>query len=108
MIKQLLQQLFVLLAVVTSMGTLVHDTKFDRAFQLSVPLSTISTNLTSHLDSLNDAAAHTHVEHTSVSQIFGGIPRIQAKDDHRKYNLSRYLTRGSDAFGGSRILWPSV
>ena len=104
----LLQQLFVGLAIVTSMGTLVQDTKLNKALELTVPLVNVSINMSSHLDSLNEAASsHTHVEQTSVTQNFAGIPRVQARDDHRRY-LNKYIGRNNTFTGSSQILWPSV
>jgi hypothetical protein len=106
-IKQLLQQLFVSLAVLTSMGTLVHDTKISRAYALSVPLNNLTIDVTSNLESLKDAASHTHVEKVTVQSPFE-TPRVQARDDHRRYYLQPKTSRSSDFFGGSRILWPNV
>jgi hypothetical protein len=105
----LIQQFLVGLAVLTSMGTLVQDTKLGRAMELTAPLSTISTNISSHLDGLNEAAsAHTHVEQVAVQQNFSGVPRVQVRDDHRRYNLSKYVSRNTASFGNTQSLWPSV
>jgi hypothetical protein len=106
MYKDLIQRFFVFLAILTSVGTLVHDTKLNKAYALSVPIASI--NFSSHLESLKDGTSHAHVESASAAQIFEGNPRIQARDDHRKYYWPKYMGR-STAFGsGSNILWPSV
>lgn len=100
--------MFVSLAVLTSMGTLLHDTKLNKAYELSVPLNSVSINLTSSLEGLNHATSHTHVESASVSSPFDSNPRLQVRDDFRRYYLPKHMSRGNTYFGGSRILWPSV
>ena len=94
----------------TSTGALVQDTKLGRVAEVAVPLSDVSLNLSSHLDGLNEAAsAHTHVEQPAISQQFaGGIPRMQARDDHRRYVIPKYASRSNTPDGDSQILWPSV
>ena len=106
-ITTLLQRIFICLAMLTSMGTLVHDTRLNRALELASPAN-LSINLTSNLESMNDALNHNHIEKPSVSQVLGGIPRIQPRDDHRRYLYAKSLGRHSNFFGGSQILWPSV
>jgi len=106
--KQLLEKLFVLLAILTSMGTLLNDMRANRAYALAVPLSQSVVNVTSNLDSLRDAASHTHVESISSEQVTEGIPRIQTRDDRRHYVSPKCFSRSGLYFGGSRILWPNV
>lgn len=104
----LLQQLFIGLAVLASTGTMVQETKLNRAIALSEPLANISTALSSHLEGLNEvASAHTHVEHASVAHEFApGLTRVQARNDHRRYSLPRSESKG-DIIGGDGIIWPS-
>ena len=94
------------IAVLTTFGILVHDTKFDEAIALAVPVATITAGLGSHALDFG-GNSHTHVERASMAQAFSGIPRLQARDDHRRY-LPKYAGRQSDFFGGSRILWPNI
>lgn len=107
-IASLLQRIFLGITVLTSMGTLVHDTKIDKAYQLSIPLVSVSTNLSSHLDGLNDGSAHTHVERVSFAQQVNGMPRMQPRDDHRRYSPPKYASRSNPFLGIAGILWPSV
>jgi hypothetical protein len=105
----LLQQLLLGLVVLTSTGTLVQDTKLNKALEVAVPLSDVSVNISSHLEGLNEAASvHTHVEQASASQDFSGIPRIQARDDHKRYILAKYSSRGNSFDGNSQFIWPSI
>jgi hypothetical protein len=104
----LAQQFLIGLAVLTSMGTLVQDTRINKALEVAVPLPAISVNVTSNLESLNSATQHTHVEQSSITQDLSGIPRIQARDDHRRYNLPKYSNRSSTPFGDSQLSWPNV
>jgi hypothetical protein len=105
----LFQQLFIGLAILTSTGTMVQETKLNRAVALSEPLANISAAMSSHLEGLNEvASAHTHVEHASVAHEFApGLTRVQARNDHRRYALERNQSR-SDELGGNGVIWPSV
>ncbi len=106
----LFQQAFISLAILTSMGSLVQDTRASKAMELTAPLSDFSVNVSSHLDGLNEAAsAHTHSEQTAITQnLIGGDTRIQARDDHKRYNLPKYSGRSNTYFGDSQINWPSI
>ncbi len=107
-IAPILQQLFISLAVVTSMGTLVHDTKVDKAYQLSLPIVSNTVAAPSNFDHLTDSGAHTHVERVSVKQAFAGMPRIQPRNQHKRYYLPMFLSRNNTFFGDSNILIPIV
>ncbi len=100
------QRLLITLAVVTAVSILVHDTKFDKAIALALPVATITIGLGTHGLDLG-GSAHTHIERASMAQAFGGIPSMQPRDDHRKY-LSKYLSRRANSLGTSQVLWPSV
>lgn len=105
----LFQQLLLGLIILTSTGTLVQDTKLNKALEVAVPLSEVSTNISSHLDGLNEAAsAHTHVEKPALSQDFSGIPRMQARDDHRKYTFAKNSSRSNTFDGSSQLIWPNI
>jgi hypothetical protein len=106
--KNFLQHLFVSLAVLTSMGTLVHDTRVSRAYAAVTPIETMGTNVASNLESLNEAAGHNHIERPMLDQAASATPRAQARDDHRKYLLARTQGKNTDFTGGSTLLWPSV
>ena len=102
----LLQRIVISLAVVTSFGILLHDTKFDEAVALAVPVATITIGIGLHALDSGDSA-HTHVERASVAQMVSGIPRVQARDDHRRYIIPKHSSRNT-FFGSNGILWPSV
>ena len=108
MFATIIQNIFVFLAILTSMGTLVHDTKLGRAYALAVPLNEFSINLSSHLDSLNEGVSHAHVENAITQAVAEGTPRVQARDEHRRYYLPRYMSSGSPFTGGASYIWPSV
>lgn len=108
MFAQIIQQLFVFLAILTSMGTLLHDTKLNKAYELAVPLNEFSVNVSSNLDSLNDGLSHSHVENAVTQAVAEGTPRVQARDDHKRYYLPRYMSNGSLYNGGSAYHWPSI
>jgi hypothetical protein len=104
----LVQQFLIGLAVLTSMGTLVQDTRINKALEVAAPLPSVSVNVTSNLESLSSATQHSHVEQASVTQDLSGIPRIQARDDHRRYTLPKYSSRSNTPFGDSQLSWPSA
>jgi hypothetical protein len=103
----LVQQFLIGLAVLTSMGTLVQDTRVNKALEVTAPLPSVSVNVTSNLESLSSATQHTHVERSSVTQDLSGIPRLQARDDHRRYTLPKHSSRSNTQFGDSQISWPN-
>ena len=105
-----LQQVFVSLAVLASVGTMVQETKLSRAIELTAPLSTLSISLPANLEGMHEAgAAHTHVEQPTLSQQFAvGNPRIQTRNDHRKYTLPKTVSRNNTTSGDSQISWPSI
>lgn len=101
-----IQRIFLGLGVIVAFGILIHDTKFDKAVALAVPVATVALGLGSHaLDMAGNA--HTHVERATLSSAFAGIPRVKPRDDYRYYNLQKYFGRNSN-FGGSTFAWPSV
>ena len=106
--KNFLQHIFVSLAVLTSMGTLVHDTRLNKAYEVSAPIENLSVNITSNLESLSEATGHNHIEQPVLEQALASNPRIQVRDDHRKYIVARTTGKNSDFAGGSQLIWPSV
>jgi hypothetical protein len=108
-ITETLQRFFVFLAVVTSMGTLVHDTRLNKVAEVAAPISNISIDFMSNLETLSHASSHTHVEEAAAaSQSPDGVPRIQARDEHRKYLIPKVLSRSNSFFGESGYIWPSI
>lgn len=107
-IASLIKRIVLGIAVLTSMGTLVHDTKIDKAYQLTIPLVSASSSMSSHLDGLNEGTSHTHVERTSFAQQMSAMPRLQPRNDHRKYSIPKSSSRSHSFFGMGGLLWPSV
>ncbi len=103
----LLQKVIIGFACFTALGILVHDTKFDQAMTLALPIAAISFGLSMHAFDAADSS-HTHVERASMSQLNTGNPRIRNRDDHRMYVMPKFLAQGNASFGSSAILWPSV
>lgn len=91
-------------------GTLLHDTKLDKAFALSVPIAAglaSSQIMPSPIRSEQGSSPHTHVERSSISRtIAEGTPRIQPRDDKKHY-LPKYLSRNNTYFGSSGVIWPN-
>lgn len=107
LITPLFQRLLLGLALFAAVGILVHDTKIDKAVSLALPVAAITFGVGSHVFDLS-GQAHTHVERVSLNQAFSTIPRAQPRDDHRRYYLQKYLSRGSNFFGDSTVYMPAV
>lgn len=86
-------------------GILVHDTKLDKAtaIALAVPMAFASFELGASIPKLS-GEGHTHVERASLSNavrdLQAGTPRIQPRNDHKKYTLQKNVSRGVHAFDG--------
>lgn len=108
-ITEQIQRFLVFLAVLTSMGTLVHDTRLNKVAEVAAPISNLSTDFMSNLETLSHAASHTHVEEAAAaSQSPDGVPRIQARDEHRKYQIPKIASRSNTFFGESGYIWPNI
>lgn len=91
-------------------GTLLHDTKLDEAFALSLPVAAglaSSQIMSSPVRSDQGSSPHTHIERSSLSRNSAeGTPRIQPRDDKKHY-LPKYLSRNNAHFGTSGVIWPN-
>jgi len=105
MFTTILQRTAIGIAVLTTLGILVHDTRFDKAVALALPVTTVAVGLGSQALDLG-GQPHTHVERASLSHVFTGIPRIHPRED-RKYNFDRLFGRTS-YFSDAGVIWPSV
>lgn len=104
----LTQRLLIGLAVFTAFGTIAHDTRFDSALLLALPMVAVTSVVGTQSFDFGDSA-HLHVERASVSQVFiTSTPKINARDDHRRYQIPKYFGRTSGLFGDSSVTWPSV
>ncbi len=97
-------------AFLLASGTLLHDTKLDKAFALSVPVAAglaSSQIIPSPMRSDQGSSPHNHVERSSVTRTTAeGMPRIQPRDD-RKHYLPKYLSRNNSYLGVSGVIWPN-
>lgn len=93
------------LSLVTVAGVLVHDTRIDKATTtaLTLPIALVAVDAASKLTALS-GDPHTHSERGSLSQamrgIGGGTPRIQPRDDDKKYHLQKKVAKGFHSFDG--------
>ncbi|OGL22553.1 hypothetical protein A2707_04520 [Candidatus Saccharibacteria bacterium RIFCSPHIGHO2_01_FULL_45_15] len=93
------------LALSTTLGVLIHDTKIDKAttVALSVPVLAASVDMGMTHFKLG-GEAHTHVERVSLSNavrdLQPGTPRIQPRDDAKKFHLQKNVAKGVHAFDG--------
>lgn len=98
----LLHRTLIALAVVTMFGILVHDTKFDKAVALALPVAASILGASSHAIDFG-GNAHTHVERVSLGSAFTAIPRLQPRDDHRHVLIPKTQNRKNTPFGDSLI-----
>lgn len=105
-----LQQAMIGLAILASTGTLVQETRVNRALALTAPLTNLSVNLPSHLEGSHEAtSAHTHVEQPVAKfQLLTTDPMIRVRNDHRKYNMPKHTSRTDSFSGGAQVLLPNV
>ena len=106
---QIINPLAFLFTVTTTFGVLLHDTQLDRAaitYVVPVAFATYAAVDTA----IKSSESHVHVERVHgpkgfASTIRAHIPRVQPRDDDRRYIQSKKLYFGTD---GSGYLWPSV
>lgn len=110
MFSTFIQRTTISLAVITVFGILIHDTKFDQATAVALAVPIGLTLSLAHVGELK-GDAHTHVERVSAEktvQFVNGMPKIQPRNDHRKY----LLTKGVDGFNAPEdhnlILHPAL
>ncbi|GEM_PF-3454442 len=76
-------------AALVALGVLVHDTKLDQAAALALTLPVglaVMSQVSLHSE------GHTHIEHGNYGKTtVMGMPRVQPRDDHRKYLLTKRL-----------------
>ena len=94
-LSSIVKRTLIFIAVITSFGVLIHDTKLDQAASvaLAVPLGLTMTlaSVSLHGD------GHTHAERGSYGKTtVMGMPRVQPRDDHRKFMVAK-RTNGFNA-----------
>lgn len=88
----------------TAFGVLVHDTQIDKAATYAIALPAAFVSFAA-IDTISKSSEHVHVERVSAPSNFAGVPRIQPRDDERRYFSARkdFSTGGDNGY-----LWPSV
>lgn len=94
MFTTFLQRITISFALITVFGILVHDTKFDQAATVALAIPIGMTLSLAHAPELK-GEGHTHVERMSFEKtvhFVNGMPKIQPRNDHRKYLLTQHLS----------------
>jgi hypothetical protein len=103
--SHLFQQIIIGFVLTTTFGVLVHDTKIDQAtgLALAIPVALGGYELSTQIPKLS-SEGHTHVEKVSLSNavrdLQGGTPRVQPRDDHKRFYLQKHVVKGVHAFDG--------
>jgi hypothetical protein len=103
----LIQFFAIAISLTTAVGVLIHDTKIDQATTTALAVPIVMAGFES-IDRQTKFAGdpHTHSERSSLSQAIrdlrasGGTPRVQPRDDDKKYHLQKKVAKGTHAFDG--------
>lgn len=108
--KQFINRVAIALTCFIALGILVHDTKFDKAVTvgLAMPVAVGSVGYGAQAVNLHDSMAHTHVERVHLNHVFASMPRVQTRNDMKKYLSPRQSTQNGNLFNGGGVLWPSI
>lgn len=87
----LINRILISVAVVTTLGILLHDTKFDKAttLALSLPAMALSLGATAYVPNLQ-GESHTHVERAAFDKSSRIANSVPPRDDYRKYLISKH------------------
>jgi len=109
MISLLINPAALAFTVTAAFGVLVHDTQVDRATTFALAATSSFVSLAVIDAGLKSGDAHVHVERASaprhISALRATLPRVQPRDDDRRYLQSKRLYFGT---GESNYIWPSV
>ncbi len=101
-ISPLVQRSAIALALITALGILVHETKIDKATAISIAIPAALASITGIPKLAGEG--HNHVERASMANaaryMNGGTPRIQPRDDNKKFTLQKNVVKGVHAFDG--------
>jgi hypothetical protein len=90
-------------------GVLVHDTQIDRATTVALALPTAFATFAAVDSAIKSSEHHVHVERVSapsnLANLRLSIPRMQPRDDDRRYVQSKKIAFGSMDSG---YIWPST
>jgi hypothetical protein len=98
-----------LFTITATFGVLVHDTQIDRATTVALALPTAFATFAAVDSAMKSSEQHVHVERVSMpshlANLRMSIPRMQPRDDDRRYVQSKKLAFGSMDSG---YIWPSI
>ena len=92
----------------TTAGVVMHDTQLDRATTVALALPAAAAITYAGVDNaIKSGDAHVHVERAEAPKqnIRAATPRLQPRDDDRRYLLNKKVYFGGADTSG---LWPSV
>ena len=97
-----------LFIITATLGVLVHDTQIDRATTVALAAPAAFATFAA-VDVLTKSTDHIHTERASMpkhlASIRATLPRIQPRDDDRRYVQSKKLQFTT---GGNNYIWPSI
>lgn len=98
-----------LFTITATFGVLIHDTQIDRATTTALALPSALATFAAVDSLMKSTDQHTHVERVSMpghlANLKMSVPRIQPRDDDRRYIQSKKVAFGSMDSG---YIWPSV
>ncbi len=105
MLQALFQRIIMSSIALAVIGILVHDTKFDQALQVALPVTAVS--FVAGMAMLEMSDPHTHSERGSLGRVFAnGMPRLLPPNDRKRQLAKRYTKNGGDV-GTGGIIWPN-
>lgn len=106
MIQKTIQYLAVCSISLAMAGILVHDTKWDKAVTMAMPIA-VAIGLTAYAVEFGDNA-HTHSERGSLNKAAAsGLPRVLPPNSRRRFIAQRNSQHGND-IGMGGIIWPNA
>lgn len=109
MIPLIINPTAIAFTIATTFGVLIHDTQLDRATTVALAATSSFITLAAVDASIKSGESHVHVERASaprhISALRATLPRVQPRDDDRRYLQSKRLYFGT---GDTNYIWPSV
>jgi hypothetical protein len=109
MLQTFIKPLPLIFTLATAAGVLLHDTQVDRATSAAIAMPAVAAVTYMAIDNATKTNEHIHVERAHAAHqkmtLRASLPRLQPRDDDRRYQLSKKLY-----FGGAdnEYIWPSV
>jgi len=102
MLSSLINPILIALSLSTATGIFLHDTRLDKATTLGMATPTVMAPYQANTKLVSENDLHTHSERASFSQAVQDLkspnPRIQPRNDEKKYLLQKHAARGHHAF----------